>query len=115
MSTGNGNALRLLLFCTGSRLAADEDVSSGGGAVTGLDSIVDGDCATAGNEGAGSADDVVDDFVDDGTIESVVVVAVNAAADGVSPLSLILLLPALLVTASMSEPAPAIRAYTSSY
>lgn len=112
MSTGSGNALRLFLFCTGSRLAADEDVSSGG-AVTGFDSIVDGDCATEGNEGSGSG--VVDDLVDVGTIESVVVVAVNAAADGVSPLSLILLLPALLVTASMSEPAPAIRAYTSSY
>lgn len=109
MSTGNGNALRLFLFCTGSRFAVDEDVSSGD-AVTGFDSIVDGDCATDGNEGGGSGDDVVD-----GTIESIVVVAVKAAADGVSPLSLILLLPALLVTASMSEPAPAIRAYTSSY
>lgn len=115
MSTGSGNdALRLFLFCTGSRLAADEDDSSGN-AVTGFDSIVDGDCATDGDEAGGSGDDVVDDLVD-GTIESVVVVAVNAAADGVSPLSLILLLPALLlVTASMSDPAPAIRAYTSSY
>lgn len=91
-------------------MAVDEDDSSGN-AVTGFDSIVDGDCAT---DGSGSGEDVVDDLVD-GTIESVVVVAVNAAADGVSPLSLILLLPALLVTASISEPAPAIRAYTSSY
>lgn len=112
MSTGRGNALRLFLFCTGSRLAADEDDSSGN-AVTGFDSIVDGDCATDGEEVPGGSGD---DVVDDDTIESVVVVAVNAAADGVSPLSLlILLLPALLVTASMSAPAPAIRAYTSSY
>lgn len=115
MSTGRGgNALRLFLFCTGSRLAADEDDSSGK-AVTGFVSIVDGDCATGGgDDGGGTGDDDVDDLVD-ATMESVVVVAVNAAADGVSPLSLILLLPELLVTASMSAPAPAIRAYTSSY